>query len=56
MTADQPVNTAGDHKLVAAVAEPAGGYRVECSCGWLSGVVKDPTTLLEQWEEHRGEV
>jgi hypothetical protein len=43
------------HHHLAAICQHDGGYRAECSCGWLPGPVTTAHSLLQQWQDHRAE-
>jgi hypothetical protein len=43
------------HRLRGAVAQAAGGYQVECSCGWHSPTVSDAGEMLVAWRIHGSE-
>ena len=43
--------TSADHRLVASV-EVTGGYRAECSCGWLSFPCATSLGVIDEWACH----
>lgn len=43
--------TGPEHRVVASV-EVGGGFRVECSCEWLSPVCPDGVVLFGVWAHH----
>jgi hypothetical protein len=40
------------HRLRGAVAQPDGGYQVECTCGWHSETLADAGAMLVAWRLH----
>jgi hypothetical protein len=40
-----------DHRVRAAV-EVTGGFRVECSCGWLSTLCPNGEVMFDVWQAH----